>query len=179
MAPDDFAGSHALTEHMLSLGHRRVAFIRGDPRHGATEKRLQGHIQCLREHGIRLDPDLVLSGRFDFESGRSAAQELLKLPLGPTAVIASNDDMAAGVIAAAHEAGVDLPHALSVAGFDDTPTALRTWPPLTTVRQPTAEIASRATELLLEWIRGERTEPILETFDCQLIVRPSTTEPAS
>lgn len=174
VGPDDFAGSRSLTEHLLGLGHRRIAFIKGDPRHGATEQRLSGHAESLREHAIDVDPALIVRGRFDFESGKSAAQRLFALQDRPTAIIASNDDMAAGVIVAAREAGIVLPGGLSVAGFDDSPTALHTWPPLTTVRQPTADIASLAAVLLLEWIRGERSNHTRKTFDCRLIVRQST-----
>ena len=174
VGPDDFAGSRALTEHLLGLGHTRIAFIKGDLRHGATEQRLRGHLRSLRDRGIAVDPSLIVPGRFDFESGKSAAIGLLALPERPTAIVASNDDTAAGVIVAAREAGIALPDDLSVAGFDDSPTASHTWPPLTTVRQPTADIASLAAELLLEWIRGERDSHIRKTFDCRLIVRQST-----
>ena len=174
VGPDDFAGSRALTEHLLGLGHKRIAFIKGDPRHGATEQRLSGHTQSLRDHEIDVDPALIVPGRFDFESGKSAAHRLFALQERPTAIIASNDDMAAGAIVAAREAGIALPDGLSVTGFDDSPTALHTWPPLTTVRQPTADIASLAAVLLLEWIRGERQSHTRKTFDCRLIVRQST-----
>ena len=177
VGPDDFAGSRALTEHLLGLGHERIAFIMGDPRHGATEQRLNGHTQSLSDHGIDVDPTLIAPGRFDFESGKSAAQRLFALRERPTAIIASNDDMAAGVIVAAREAGIALPEGLSVAGFDDSPTASHTWPPLTTVRQPTADIASHAAVLLLEWIRGGRSTHTRKTFDCRLVVRQSTAAP--
>ena len=174
VGPDDCAGSRALTEHLIGLGHRRIAFIEGDPRHGATEERLRGHQQALRANGLPDDPTLVVPGRFDFESGKSGAEALFALPERPTAIVASNDDMAAGVIVAAREAGIALPEELSVAGFDDSPTAIHTWPHLTTVRQPIADIASRGAELLIEWIRGERDSHTRKTFDCRLVVRQST-----
>ena len=174
VGPDDFAGSRALTGHMIGLGHEHIAFIQGDQRHGAAEQRLNGHLECLQEHRIAARPELIVPGEFDFESGRTAAHTLFALPERPTAIIASNDDMAAGVIVAAREAGVALPEDLSVAGFDDSPTATHTWPPLTTVRQPTTDIGSQAAELLLEWIRGERDRHVRQTFDCELVVRQST-----
>ena len=174
VGPDDFAGSRALTRHMIGLGHEQIAFIQGDQRHGAAEQRLKGHLKCLKEHGIGTRAHLIAPGQFDFESGRAAARGFLALAERPTAIIASNDDMAAGVIVAAREAGIAVPDDLSVAGFDDSPTATHTWPPLTTVRQPTSDIASQAAQLLLEWIRGERDSHVRRTFDCELVVRQST-----
>ncbi len=177
VGPDDFAGSRTLTEHLLDLGHARIGFIQGDPRHGAASARLDGHLRALRDRGMTVDESLIVPGLFDFESGKAAAHGLFGLANRPTAIVASNDDMAAGVIVAAQEAGIALPAELSVAGFDDSPTALHTWPPLTTVRQPIVEIASQAAELLLEWIRGERATHVRKTFDCRLVVRRSTSAP--
>lgn len=177
VGPDDLAGSRALTEHLLDLGHRRIGFIKGDPRHGAAGERLAGHLQALQGRSMVADETLIVPGLFDFESGKSAAHGLFRLAERPTAIIASNDDMAAGAIVAAREVGIALPTELSVAGFDDSPTALHTWPPLTTVRQPIVEIASQAAVLLLEWIRGERDAHVRKTFDCRLVVRRSTSPP--
>lgn len=174
VGPDDKGGSRALTEHLLDLGHTRIGFIKGDPRHGAASERLDGHLRALRDRGVATDESLIVPGLFDFESGKAAAHGLFRLANRPTAIIASNDDMAAGVIVAAREARIALPRELSVAGFDDSPTAQHTWPPLTTVRQPIVEIASQAAELLLEWIRGERDTHLRKTFDCRLVVRRST-----
>ncbi len=179
VGPDDFAGGRALTEHLLDLGHARIGFIKGDPRHGAASARLAGHLRALGDRGMAVDESLIVPGLFDFESGKEAAHGLFRLAHPPTAIVAGNDDMAAGVIVAAREAGIDLPADLSVAGFDDSPTALHTWPPLTTVRQPIVEIASQAAELLLEWIRGERDVHVRKTFDCRLVVRRSTSAPGA
>ena len=179
VGPDDFAGGRTLTEHLLDLGHSRIGFIKGDPRHGAANARLEGHLQALRNRGMAVDETLIVPGLFDFESGKAAAHGLFRLEQRPTAIVAGNDDMAAGAIVAAREVGLDLPTELSVAGFDDSPTALHTWPPLTTVRQPIVEIASQAAVLLLEWIRGERDAHVRRTFDCRLVVRRSTSPPGT
>lgn len=176
VSPDDVEASRALTRHVLSLGHRRIGFIQGDPKHGASHKRLAGHLDSLREHGLEADPALIVAGRFDFDSGRDGLHALWRLAERPTAIIACNDDTAAGVVVAAHEQGIRIPATLSVAGFDDSPTATHTWPPLTTVRQPIAAMASRATELLIATIAGE--PPRQETFDCALITRASMAKPA-
>lgn len=173
--PDDASASRALTDHVLALGHIRIGFIRGDPKHGASHKRLAGHLDCLRAHGLDADPALIVEGSFDFDSGKRGLQALWRLADPPTAVIASNDDSAAGVVVAAHERGIDIPERLSVAGFDDSPTATHTWPALTTVRQPIAAIASRATELLIANIGGEA--PRQETFACDVVARASMARP--
>lgn len=175
VCPDDEQAGRALTDHVLSLGHRRIGFIKGDPRHGAGDKRLAGHLGSLIGHGIETDPALVVDGRFDFESGKRGFEALWRLGDPPTAVIAGNDDTAAGVVVAAHERGVDVPGTLAVAGFDDSPTATHTWPALTTVRQPIAAIAFRATELLIAGQAGE--PPRQETFGCDLVTRASMAAP--
>ena len=174
--PDDVEAGRALTEHVLSLGHRRIGFVKGDAKHGASDRRLAGHLGCLRDHGLEVDPVLIVAGRFDFESGRRGFHVLWQVPNRPTAIIACNDDTAAGVVVAAHESGVDVPDQLSVAGFDDSPTATHTWPALTTVRQPIAAIASRATELLIAGLADE--PPRQEIFPCDLVTRASMAEPA-
>lgn len=176
VGPDDAAASHALTDYVLALGHRRVGFIQGDPKHGASHKRLAGHLGCLRNHGLEGDPALIVEGNFDFDSGKRGFHALWQLADPPTAIIACNDDSAAGVVVAAHERGIGIPGRLSVAGFDDSPTATRTWPSLTTVRQPIAAMAFRATELLIANIAGE--PPRQETFDCDLVARDSMAKPA-
>lgn len=175
VSPDDVAAGRALTGYVLGLGHRRIGFIQGDPRHGASHKRLAGHLDCLRNQGLEPDPALIVPGRFDFNSGQSGLHALWRLPDPPTAIIACNDDTAAGVVVGAHERGIRVPETLSVAGFDDSPTATHTWPPLTTVRQPIAAIAFRAMELLIATIAGE--SPRQETFDCDLLARSSMAKP--
>ena len=176
VSPDDFGASRTLTRHVLGLGHRRIGFIKGDPKHGASHKRLSGHLACLDDHGLQTDPALIVDGQFDFDSGRRGLLALWKLPQPPTAIIACNDDTAAGVVVTAHERGIRVPGTLAVAGFDDSPTATHTWPALTTVRQPIAQIAFRATELLIASIAGE--PPRQETFGCDLIARSSMAMPA-
>lgn len=146
---DDTQAADDMTTHLINLGHRRIAFVKGHPNHMASDERLFGYRRALDRAGLPFDPRWIADGAFDFDSGFLACQMFLALPERPTAVFASNDDMAAGVQAAAHQAGLDLPNDLSVAGFDDTTLARMVWPPLTTIRQPTFELARTATELLL------------------------------
>jgi LacI family transcriptional regulator len=121
---------------------------------------------------------LVKPGNFRFQSGVDAAEELLRQKLPPTAIFSANDEMAAGVVAAAHRLGISIPGNLSVAGFDDVPFASITWPALTTIRQPIIEMAARAAELLLDQIQSKTkglpsgSSSIL--FPYEIIIREST-----
>ena len=133
----------------------------------------------MQANGTALDGTLLADGLFDFDSGRRAALGLLHLPRRPTAIFAANDDMAAGAIAAAHALGLAVPTAVSVAGFDDSPIAARTWPPLCTVRQPVFEMAAAATGDLIARLRGENGEPRHRVFDCPLVLRASVAAPAT
>src|SRR5690606_4059500 len=112
---------------------------------------------ALKAHGIPYEDQLVRQGYFMFDSGLQAARELLALPERPTAIFASNDDMAAGAVMAAHEMGLSVPAQLSVAGFDDTYIARTVWPCLTTVHQPSYGLAFAATDLLLQMLKSRKT----------------------
>lgn len=147
---DDVQAADDMTTHLINLGHRMIGFIVGHPNHMASEQRLFGYRRALDRAGIGFEPGLVQPGAFDFASGVAAAHALLDYPRRPTAIFASNDDMAAGVLTVAHEKGLRLPEDLSVAGFDDTPLAQLVWPPLTTIRQPTRDLAFAAASLLFE-----------------------------
>ena len=146
---DDAQAADDMTTHIINLGHRRIGFIKGHPNHMGSLDRLHGYCRALDRVGIAFDPALVCDGAFDFESGVRAANYLLDLPSRPSAIFASNDDMAAGVLAVAHDRNIDLPGELSVAGFDDTTLARTVWPPLTTIHQPMAELARTAAEILI------------------------------
>jgi LacI family transcriptional regulator len=146
---DDAQAADDMTTHLINFGHRRIGFIKGHPNHMASDERLSGYCRALSRAGISYAPELVCDGEFDFDSGVRAAHHLMALTNCPTAIFASNDDMAAGVLAMAHDRGISLPDQLSVAGFDDTTLARTVWPPLTTIHQPMAELARTATEILL------------------------------
>jgi LacI family transcriptional regulator len=145
---DDAQAADDMTTYLINQGHRRIGFVIGHPNHMASDQRHFGYRRALDRAGIAYEPRLVRPGEFDFESGMAAAEALLKLPNKPSAIFASNDDMAAGVLSYAHRIGLDVPHDLSVAGFDDTPLAQLVWPPLTTIRQPVRELAYAATSQL-------------------------------
>lgn len=147
---DDAQAADDMTTYLINQGHRRIGFIKGHPNHMASDDRLFGYRRALDRAGIAYEPALVCEGEFDFDSGVRGAAVLLAQPDRPTAIFASNDDMAAGVLAVAHDSGIAVPGGLSVAGFDDTTLARTVWPQLTTIHQPMAELARKATEILID-----------------------------
>ncbi len=173
----DSEAADRMTEYLLKLGHRRIGFIVGHPDHGSSHDRLAGYRSALDRHQIAFDPRLVEPGRFDYESGYSCARNLLSSNPRPTAIFASNDPMAMGVLSAAHEIGLDVPRELSVAGFDDSPFARLAWPPLTTVRQPIREVARLATEVLMQRLQGRTEGPSDHRLQAELVRRASTGSP--
>lgn len=170
---DDEEATASLTDYLIAKGHRRIGFIKGHPDHAATGKRLAGYKRSLKANGLKFSAKLVRQGYFDFESGRKAAAQLLDGEEAPTAIMASNDDMAAGVIFEARERGLEIPGQLAVVGFDDTHIASHTWPRLTTARQPIEKMAEVATNLLIQKLSGKEVSSPEQAFDCQVIVRES------
>jgi LacI family transcriptional regulator len=164
---DQAAAAQAMTAHLIAQGHSRIGFVGGSKRFATSARRLVGYRAALDAAGIRFDATLVSSGDYDFASGSKAADTLLVLPSPPSAIFASSDDMAAGVLATAHRLGLDVPGQLSVAGFDDTDLAAVVWPPLTTIRQPVRDLAYAATDLLLSG-RSEQVQ-----LDFELVSRAS------
>lgn len=146
---DDAQAADDMTTYLINAGHRRIGFIRGHANHMASNDRLFGYRRALDRVGIPFEPQLVTQGEFDFDSGVQGARALLDLAERPSAIFASNDDMAAGVLAVAHDRGITVPLELSVAGFDDTTLARTVWPPLTTIHQPMADLARTATQILI------------------------------
>lgn len=153
---DDFGAAREMAGHLIQLGHRRIGFITGRPNHASTGLRLAGYRDALAELDIPLDEELIANGNFTYHSGLEAAEQLLGLREAPTAIFASNDDMAAACVAVAHRHGLDVPADLSVCGFDDTPLATTIWPELTTIRQPVAQMAEEAVTMLMDLIRRQR-----------------------
>ncbi len=170
---NDRAACADMTRYLVSLGHKRIGFIIGHPDHRAVGNRFLGYQDGLESSGLKLDKSLVQQGFNTFESGEKSARLLLLQPNPPTAIFASNDDMAAGVLRVAHEMGLSIPGELSVAGFDDLPLARQIWPSLTTIRQPIKEMAAAAAELLFAQIKGEEGGgPIV--VEAPLVLREST-----
>jgi LacI family transcriptional regulator len=179
----DEAAAHAMTVHLLGLGHKRIGFIAGNSNQTASAQRLAGYERALRAVGLTPADALVVPGDFTYRSGFEATEKLLSQTPRPTAIFASNDDMAAAAIAAAHRHGLDVPRDLSVCGFDDTAMARTIWPEITTIRQPIAEMARRATIRLAEIVRGKLTPEgaasLHEIVDFELVIRASDAAPSA
>jgi LacI family transcriptional regulator len=139
-----------MTVELLDRGHRRIGFMLGPPGHRATEQRYLGFADAMHAQGVRIEPQLVQTGNFEFADGLECARRILQAGARPTAIFASNDDMAAAAACVARQMGLDLPQQLSIAGFDDAPVASMTWPQLATVRQPVREIARIATDFIIQ-----------------------------
>jgi len=173
----NWAGGLTATEHLVKLGHRRIGTITGNPAVLCSQARLDGYRAALERAGIAFDSELVQTGDFHYESALEAASALLRLPDRPTAIFAASDIQAMGVYEAARQNGLRLPQDLSVVGFDDVPMAQWVSPPLTTLRQPLAEMATLATRTLLAGEPlGLQNRVELATT---LVVRSSTQPPAA
>ncbi len=153
---DDYRAALEMTRHLIALGHLRIGFITGHPNQTASARRLAGFRAAMKEAGRDVPPELVAQGMFNYRSGLDAAEVLLRREPRPTAIFASNDDMAAATVAIAHRLGLDVPGDLTVAGFDDAALATTIWPELTTVRQPITDMAEAAVDLLVKQIRAQR-----------------------
>jgi LacI family transcriptional regulator len=178
---DDYQAAHAMTSHLISLGHQRIGFVIGHPNQTASARRLAGFKAAIAEKGAQSSAELIVQGMFTYRSGLDAAETLLGLERRPTAIFASNDDMAAATVAIAHRLGLDVPGDLTVAGFDDTALATTIWPELTTVRQPITGMAEAAIQFLVRQIRAHRNgtpEPAEHiVMDFSLIRRQSDAAP--
>jgi LacI family transcriptional regulator len=177
---DDVAAAREMTEHLAGLGHKRIGFIIGEPRYGASQARRQGYLAAMKSLKLPVSDSWVRQGDFTFQSGLEQAKALLALPDRPTAIFASNDDMALGCLAAVAEAGLTAPGDVSVAGFDDSPSARFSRPQLTTVRQPVVEMASLATRLLISGVikgSASKSPPLDELLPFEVIHRASTAPP--
>jgi len=181
---DDFKAAYEMTAHLLSMGHVNIAFIKGHPSLTASAERLRGFEAAMRDGGRKVQKAFVVQGYFDYRSGLEAAEKLLARANPPTAIFASNDDMAAGAVSAAHRRGLDVPNDVSVAGFDDTPILAAVWPAVTTIRQPVAQMAEIAVDLLFREMRVRKKTgapaPIVDrVVEHNLVRRDSVAPPRS
>jgi LacI family transcriptional regulator len=174
---DDRRAAYEMTRDLIALGHRRLGSILGNPDQAASAERLAGFHDAVREA-----PDVrttIAQGDFSFTSGLRAAEQLLDAPAPPTAIFASNDDMAAAVVSVAHRRHLDVPEQLTVAGFDDTSAAITLWPPLTTVRQPVRRLAAEALALVATEIGSvaSAVDNRDRVLDHEIVTRLSTAAP--
>ena len=173
----NWAGGLSATEHLLSLGHRRVGLIAGPKRLLCSRARLDGYRAGLDAAGVPLDDELIYEGDFYHEAGFAGAQKMLSLRRPPTAFFASSDQMAFGVYEAVRQRGLRVPYDVSIVGFDDLPEARWSSPPLTTVRQPLVEMGMLAARTLLQLSRGEPVVTPRIELATNLVVRESSGPP--
>jgi LacI family transcriptional regulator len=178
---DDRQAAYEMTSHLIALGHSRIGFIKGHPNQSASTRRLEGYVAALGDAGLAVQDQYIAQGYFTYRSGLDAAEHILALADPPTAIFASNDDMAAATVAIAHRGGLDVPGDLTVCGFDDTSLATTIWPELTTIRQPISAMSRAAVEVLVQMLRARRskmeTAPAHLVLDHTLIRRQSDAPP--
>lgn len=174
VATNDREISAEMTRYLASLGHERIAFIRGHKSHKAVANRYLGYLDGLQQSGLKLDERIVEDGDNSFDSGEAAGNRLLRRSHRPTAIFAANDDMAAGVIRAAGLLGIDVPGQVSVTGCDDISLARQLCPTLTTIRQPLAKMAERAALLLIGTAQKGEPPRATEIVPATLQIREST-----
>lgn len=173
VSTDNPTGARRATEHLVQLGHRRIAYIANQRSPRSNLDRLKNYQQVLAASGIPVDNDLIIEGDGTLRGGSAAAQILLSRTQPPTAVFCFNDMTAIGVLSGLHQARVRVPEEMSVVGFDDVESAAHCYPPLTTVRQPTDLMGQRLIHMLLALIQGqEDVGP--EVLPAKLVIRDST-----
>jgi LacI family transcriptional regulator len=171
---DNFTAAQQAVAHLVRLGHRRIACItNAAPSYTAASDRLNGYKQVLETHDIPYDETLVRLGDFDPESGFQGMNDLLDLDPPPTAVFVGSDVVAIGAKAAVVERQLRIPEDIALVGFDDIPLARYLNPPLTTVRLPASDLATRASQMLIQLIQGKQPPEKLVLLESQLIVRQS------
>lgn len=174
VALDDIGVAHQASQHLIELGHRRVAMITGPMKEDCSQDRCSGYEQALKDNSINTDPDFVITGDWSATSGYQAFKELFRLPSPPTAIFAQNDRMAIGVLRAAREMGIAVPDELSVIGVDDMPLSSYFDPPLTTMRQDPISIGREAARLLIDTVEKRLSTPKHVLLQAQLVQRQST-----
>ncbi|KAF1693132.1 LacI family DNA-binding transcriptional regulator [Pseudoxanthomonas koreensis] len=178
---DDLRAGRELADYLVAQGHTRIGFIKGRADMRASALRYEGFQAALSAAGLALDTALVQQGDYTYRSGLKAGGRILAHKRPPTAIIASNDDMAAAVVSVAHRRGLDVPRDLAVVGFDDSSSAITVWPELTTIHQPIAAMANAAIDILLRTIRdkdGGTRALVDQVMPHRLVVRDSAAAPA-
>ena len=171
---DDHAAAKSITQHLIKLGHEKIAFIAGGSEDGSTIERLTGYKEALINNNIDVNEDLIIDGEYTFESGVNGAKTLLNAKEKPSAIFACNDEIAAGALFSSRLMGIEIPGQLSIVGFENSPFSRQTWPTLTTADQPTQSIAEDAANLLIAYARKQKVSEQSKHYTPQLVVRDST-----
>jgi len=186
VAPDDLSpcvmvndrdAAQTITQHLIDLGHKDIAFIAGDAEHMSTIERYKGYRRALKASDIDFDKTLVIEGDYSFDSGVSGAKQLMSCENNktrPTAIFSCNDEIAAGALFAARLMNISIPEQLSIVGFENSPFSRQTWPKLTTADQPNNQIAEDAANLLISQVRKQKNQTTISQYVPKLIIRDST-----
>lgn len=176
---DNLQAAERAVQHLYELGHRKIGHISGPSRNTFPNERLVGYRKAMFEHRLEVREDWIFAGDYNMLSGRAAASHFLSLAEMPTAIFSGNDEMAIGLIAALHKAGIECPRDISVIGFDDITISENYAPPLTTMRQPREKIGRIATETLVNILEGNvvSSDPVRVLLQSELVVRESTAPP--
>ena len=171
---DNYGGMYAMTMHLVSKGHRRIAFVTGPKEAHDSAERLRGHKAALKDTGLPYDQELIIPGLYTKKSGYDSGASILALEERPTAIMASNDDAATGVMSALREAGLSVPSEMAVTGFDDVPSARYSTPSLSSVHVPIRHFGMSAIRLLISRIRGVPHEIQDRILPVELRIRESS-----
>jgi DNA-binding LacI/PurR family transcriptional regulator len=174
VALDDFNVALEACQHLIELGHRRIAMVTGPMEEDCSQDRCSGYERALKDKGINLDPNLIITGDWSATSGNQALKKLFNLSSPPTAIFAQNDRMAIGVLCSAREIGIIVPDELSVIGIDDMPLSSYFDPPLTTMKQDLQSIGREAAHLLIAAVEKKEVSPKQLLLKASLIHRQST-----
>ncbi|MCH2055273.1 MAG: LacI family DNA-binding transcriptional regulator [Thalassotalea sp.] len=171
---NDRQAAYSITEHLISLGHKKIGFIAGGMEHKSTVERLNGYKDALTKHNIDINEAFIRDGEYSFESGVEGAKTLMTGAEKPTAIFSCNDEIAAGALFASRLMDIAIPEQLSIAGFEDSPFSRQTWPKLTTAHQPNQAIAENAASLLIAHTRKQTKAIEEKLYTPELVVRDST-----
>lgn len=173
----NWQGGYSATEYLIKLGHKRIGFITGSMDLGCSQDRLKGYQSALRTHHVSEIPELIYEGDFSQKDGYAGASVLLDLPIPPTAIFASNDVMAMGVMDAVRNRNLRIPDDISIVGFDNINQSAMVYPPLTTVHQPLEQMGRVATQMLLGILKSPKNDVGRIELPTELIVRSSASAP--
>jgi LacI family transcriptional regulator len=174
---NDRDAAYTITQHLIDLGHKKIAFLAGDAAHMSTIERFKGYQKALSENNITFNDKLVIEGEYSFDSGVESVKKLMSAEksLHPSALFSCNDEIAAGALFAARLMNISIPEELAISGFENSPFSRQTWPKLTTADQPNKKIAENAANLLISQVRNHKTSHTLnKLYVPQLIIRDST-----
>ncbi|PRO70755.1 LacI family DNA-binding transcriptional regulator [Alteromonas gracilis] len=175
---DDVDAGFKMTQYLLELGHRDIAFLGFHASHESSLGRVKGFKNAHEARNVPFDKNLIIDGEFTFESGMDMAKQVLSMPKRPTAIFACNDEIAAGAVFCARLNDITVPEELSVVGFENSPFAMQTWPHLTTIDQPNFDIAATAAAMVIEMMKSNDIYTVdSRGFSLDVVVRDSACKP--